>query len=199
VAGSANRTIADTEKRFRQHLAGIDGGDYSGDGHAKAVRSFDTASIDDAVAQIRQRAEDAAQEVGRIRRGLSPGGDIAAELRASRYWNRAARTLDAAGPGQLTTAATNLVVSADRAELGTLLQELGPYLSSRGQPTDWIDDAVADKVPEYRTGRRKLAKSDQSRTIVEYNARALRNAVERAHEGYRQPYFVAIDRYDPDA
>lgn len=199
LAVLANKTIADTEKRFRQHLAGIHRGDHSDDGHFKAVRSFDTTGIDDAVAQVRQRAEDAAQEVSRIRRGLSPDGDVAGELRATRYWNRTAHALDTAEPGRLITAARNLVADADRAELGTLLQELGPYLSSRKQPTDWIDDVVADKVPEYASARKKLVKARQSATIVESNARALRNAVDRAHEGYRSPQFVAVDRYDPDA
>jgi len=198
VATAANHTIADTAKQFHKYLDGIDRGDYTSDGYFTAVRAFDIGTVDNAVAQVRQRAEDAAQEVSRIRRGLSPDGDVAGELRASRYWNRAARTLDAADPGRLTTAARNLVVGADRAELGTLLQELSPYLSSRKAPTDWIDDAVADKIPEYADASKKLVKARQSATIVESNARALRNAVARAHGGYRSPRFVAVDGYDPD-
>ena len=80
-----------------------------------------------------------------------------------------------------------------------LLQEIGPYLESRGVTTDWIDAAVGQSVSEYGSAQKQLKKATQVATIVEYNAKALRDAFSNASNGaYRKPLFVDASQYDPD-
>lgn len=67
------------------------------------------------------------------RQDLSPCGDTATELRATRCWNRHKTVLDSAEGGGLSAAARQAITNADRVELGTLLEELPAYLASRGQ------------------------------------------------------------------
>ena len=61
---------------------------YSGEGYRDQIAKFaDTAAaraVDQAVEQVRQRADKASAQVDKIRRQLSPNGDTAAELRAGK-------------------------------------------------------------------------------------------------------------------
>ncbi|MGO8768853.1 hypothetical protein [Mycobacterium sp.] len=144
---------------------------------------------------VRQRRDKAQSEVDAIRRGLSPDGDVAAELRASRYWDRSRRILDSLDSGKLLGASQELLSTAHRAELATLLTELGPYFTSRGQATKWIEPAVARIVPEFGRAREQLAKADQALQVITYNAAALGRGFNQG----RPPTALADPhRYDPD-
>jgi hypothetical protein len=158
-------------------------------------------AVDDAVARAEQRATQAAAHVDQVRKGLSPVGDAAAELRASRYWHRTERQLDGVEDGRVLEAARDLVAKANTAELGTLLEELGGYLTARGQSTDWVDGVVAEKIPELHKAREALRKAVQAKTVIQYNASQVhgRIAGTRAPNGYRAPILVDVTKYDPDS
>lgn len=91
--------------------------------------------------------------------------------------------------------AQSVLANATSAERGTLLQELAPYLVSRGQAVDWIDAAVAEIVPEFRHAKEQLRAADQALQITKFNANALRRGFEVG-----RPPSVIVDaaKYDPD-
>jgi hypothetical protein len=204
VVGRAQAAIINAEAKFKQHLASIDADAFNPDGLHKQITMFvDTVAanaIDSAVADVRQRADEAGADVSQLRRDLSPELDAAAELRASRYWHRTERRLDRVEGDELATAAQDLITGANITELGILMQEVPAYLASRGHQSDWVDYVVADRVPELPQAQHRLVKAEQARTIVEYNAERLRTAFAdtRAPNGYRSPLFVDPTRYDPD-
>ncbi|TYQ02024.1 UNVERIFIED_ORG: hypothetical protein L601_000800000380 [Gordonia westfalica J30] len=66
--------------------------------------------------------------------------DIAAELRAARYWGQTQRLLDGMGTDDLVDTARNLLASANPTERRALQHELGPYLVARGVPTTVSDN-----------------------------------------------------------
>lgn len=152
-------------------------------------------AVDTALKQVRDRREKAQARVDETRRGLAPDGDVAAELRATRFWGRTKAVLDNLDPGKVSQAARDLLTKANRAELGTVLQEIRPYLESRGQASDWLDAALAQVVPEYASARTELTKADQALTITKYNAEALRRGFS---EGQAPLLIVDPAKYDPD-
>jgi hypothetical protein len=90
---------------------------------------------------------DAAQQ--RVRDTLS-GATVKPEneARASRVWARAVRLLDSKnGPAEVSAAAGDLVANADPADVAIYREELPAYLESRNAPSDWLDTALAQKIP----------------------------------------------------
>jgi hypothetical protein len=74
--------------------------------------------------------------------------DVAAQLAADRYWRRTERTLDSIKDvPKLASAAGDLVAHASDSELPVLVEELGPYLAIRNIPTEWLNEALAQRVP----------------------------------------------------
>ena len=180
-----------TVKRHRDH--------YSDEGLRAQIGNFtgtDAArAVNEKLEQVRQRRDEAQTHVDKVRRDLSPKGDTAAELRATRYWDRTLRILDNADPGKLPETARNLLRKSDRAEIGTLLQELPAYLQARGQTNDWLDAAVAEAAPEFDSARKQLTKADQALQITQYNAKALLRGFS---EGRPPTVLVDPSNYDPD-
>jgi hypothetical protein len=176
---------------------------YTDEGFRDQIAKFSETSavkaVDGAVTQVLERRDKAAEKVDKVRKDLSPAGDAATELRATRFWNRTQRRLDSLDSGKLFGAATDLIKNSSREELGTLLEEIAPYLESRGVTTDWIEAALGQAVPEYGSALAQLKKANQAATIVDYNAKALRDSIANAaNGGYRKPLLVHAGQYDPD-
>jgi hypothetical protein len=200
---AAQTAITRAANEFERHLANIQPGDYyTSEGMQKKIGEFtqsDAArNVDSAVAAVRDRADKAQARVEEIRRGLSPYGDTAAELRATRYWTSAARILDTAK--DVNGAAQSLVADADRTQLGVLMRELPNYLKSRGLTGNWIDPVIEQKVPELHAARTQARQAQRARDVIEHNAAALQQQYGLANPAvYRRPIIVDVDKYDPDA
>jgi hypothetical protein len=74
--------------------------------------------------------------------------NVAAQLAADRFWRRTERTLDSIkDSAKVAAAARDLVKNASDSELPVINEELSAYLSSRGVPTGWLNDALAQRMP----------------------------------------------------
>jgi hypothetical protein len=199
VVEQAHATFTHAKTAFEKFLNNIPREHYSADGLDAQIKKFgDTGAakaVDEAVEQVRARADKAGAQVDKIRRDLSPNGDTAAELRATRYWNRTQAVLDTAKEGAFG-AAQKLIAEADREQLGTLLQELPSYLQSHGHTSDWIDTAVGQVVPEYAQAARQRHKAQQALTITEYNAKSLRKLFAQGYAGVS--IITDARTHDPD-
>ena len=198
VVEQAHAAFTHAKTAFEKFLNDIPREHYSAEGLTAQIAKFaatDAArAVDQAVANVRERADNAAKQVEKIRRDLSPNGDTAAELRAGRLWDRTKPLLDNAKEGAFGKA-QKLIASADREQLGVLLQELPSYLEARGLPSDWIDTAVGQAVPEYAQATKKLNTAKQALTIAEFNAKSLRTSFDK---GYSSSILTDARQYDPD-
>jgi hypothetical protein len=200
VVEQAHASFTHAKTAFEKFLNDIPREHYSADGLKAQIKKFsdtDAArAVDVAVANVRDRADKATAQVEKIRKDLSPAGDAATELRATRFWNRTQRGLDSLDSGKLFGAATDLIANSSREELGVLLEEIGPYLEARGVTTDWIDTAVGQAVPEYAQATKQHQKAKQALTIAEHNAKSLRTSFDK---GYSSSILTDARLYDPDA
>jgi hypothetical protein len=199
VVERAHAAMTHAHSEFVRHLTTIPRELYSDDGVREAIAGFSSSqaarAVDLAVDHVRQRRDDAQDQLSRVRQELSPDGDTAAELRAGRFWNRTKGLLDSVDNSGLLSRTQDLLATASRTELGTLLQELAPYLISRGQATDWLDSVVAEIAPEFGHAREQLRTADQALQIAKFNANALRRAF---REGRLPSVIVNPRNYDPD-
>lgn len=174
----AMSTIAHAQNAFQEHVASVnkDRGHYTEAGYKAQIAKFaDTEAfkaIDRHLDQVRTRRDQAQSAVNSIRRNLSPDGDTAGELRATRYWNRTKAVLDSIdGNGTLISKARNLIAQAQPQELGTLLQELDAYCTARGiTDTSWIEQSAAQVAPDYGHAVKVLNKAKQAVIMAEHNA-----------------------------
>lgn len=198
VVEQAHAAFTNAKTAFEKFLNGIPREHYSADGLAAQINKFgdtDAAkAVDTALANVRDQADKAGAQIEKIRRDLSPNGDTAAELRATRYWNRTKAVLDTAKEGAFG-AAQKLLATADREQLGTLLQELPSYLQAHGQTSDWLDTAVGQLIPEYAQATTRHKKARQALTIAERNAESLRRSFA---QGYLSSIVTDARKYDPD-
>jgi hypothetical protein len=202
----AHAAMLHAKKTFQKHVANTqaDAHLYTPEGIAEQIALFkNTAAakaVDRAVDSVRARRDQAQAQVDKLRKDLSPAGDTAAELRATRYWNRTKAILDASKNTHGT--AQELIKNADRTELGTLLEELGPYLTARNITSEWIHTVVAQAVPEYGTATKQLKKAAAAVLLTESNARTLRRAFDTGQPNavLADPYSNTINKnqYDPD-
>jgi hypothetical protein len=202
VFEQVHETMVHAVSEWQRHIAKTDEAKqhYTPEGYQAQLAKFaatDAAkAVDTAEASATARVDQAAAQFAKIRKDLSPNGDTAAEIRADRYWNRTKPLLDSAKAGAVLKA-QKLIASASREELGTLLQELPAYLEAGNHPTDWIDAAVGQAVPEYGRAAAQLKKAQQARTIAGFNAKKLRETFAHGHAGS----FVTVTdgrKYDPD-
>jgi hypothetical protein len=206
----AHNSLLHAKSEFEKHIAATleNAKHYTPEGLKHQLDAFQNTAaakgVDAAEQQIAARRDQAQAEMDKVYRDLSPNGDAAAESRATRFWNRTERLLDSVESGERFGVAQELVKSASREELGTLLQELPAYLKSCGVTTDWIDTVVGQAVPEYASAKAQLKKADAAVQIVRQNA----NSIRRAFADGRANGVVIADpftadkynryRYDPD-
>jgi hypothetical protein len=160
------------------------------------------AHMDAAISQVRARRDQAANIYNTIRRELSPDGDTASELRAGRYWSRTKDLLDSlkknGGPDThgIMVKAQELIAKAEPTELGVLLEEIETYCVARGVPTQWIDPAINQKVPDYAQAKRTLTNANKALTVLEQSAGSIHRAVA---SGQPAPMIISDPTaYDPD-
>ena len=156
----------DTTQELSAHL--------TAEGYQARIAEFQNTSaaraVDTEFEAVTAYRDAAADNVAKVKRDLSPAGDTATELRATRYRDRVLRQLDAKDSGALFEAANGLLASATREQLGTLLEELPSYLQARGMTNiDWIDAAVAAVVPEYAAAHAELMRAEKAFVITRQN------------------------------
>lgn len=202
VVEEAHRSMVGAASDFAKHVDEVhrERHHLSEPGYRARIAAFTktqpAAAVEDAVSQVQKRAEEAAKLVDQLRRDMSVPKDAAAEMRAGRVWSRAQRVLDNSRSAKVVSAAKNLLADADPADLAVLCDELSPYLQSRGLPSEWLEGALGEVVPEYGAARTRLTKAQQARTVVEYNAKMLRKSFT---EGRLPATLADPHGYDPDA
>ncbi|OBG36200.1 hypothetical protein [Mycolicibacter heraklionensis] len=182
-----------TEANIREHIAAF------ADTHAAQL-------VGDSLQAVQTIADNAEAEVGRVRDNLMRPGDAAAELRNTRSWNRFQRTLDNVKEDAYSQAVAGLIKAAKPDEIGVLLQELPSYLAAKGyNDTEWIDELVAQAVPEYGTARRRAHAAQQALTITAANAKRLQDRYTSSYPSHFRsskktsvPMIFADPRYDPE-
>lgn len=102
------------------------------------------------------------------------------EARAARVWRRYERILDSkSGPAEVSAAAREIVATADPADLAVIREELPSLLTSKRAPSDWLDVALAQRIPgaadaaaESRLKAKQLAvvRDNHSRLVRSVNA-----------------------------
>jgi hypothetical protein len=195
----AHATVTSAAEAFEKHLDGIDPDRYSASGLAEQIANFTGTDAYKAVGAAVQRVQSAAaaadKRVAAVRDSLSSDGDTAAELRATRYWTRTKGVLDTKDGSQLSMTASGLVQSASPEELGTLIQELPSYLSTRGSNADWLDAAVANAVPAYADALADQSLAGKARDVTSFNAKRLSQSVSQTAtpSSYRRPNWVPLD------
>lgn len=103
------------------------------------------------------------------------------EARANRVWGNALRVLDAKSDlSQVVDAARKLVAGAGD-DLPVFVESLGPYLESRGVPTDWLAIAYADAIPGLAEAHAEARRKTKALAIVRSNHDRLTNAVAKDH------------------
>jgi hypothetical protein len=200
------RTFAAAEhakKMWQKHIddTNKDAQNYTIEGYQAQLAKFaDTAAAKaafESVDHLQARGYQAAAALTKIMAGLSPNGDTAAELRATRFWERTKPLLDNAKEGAVSRA-QKLVANATREELGTLLQELPAYLEAGNHTTSWIESAVGQPVPEYARAVKQNRNAQNALMIAKQNVTSLRRAITQGQAG--SPIVLADPRgYDPDA
>ena len=155
VTERAHAAMVHAKNSFAKHVDSTNENKhlFSGEGYRDQIsKFFDTdaaRAVDQAVAQVRERADKASAQVDTIRKQLSPNGDAAAEMRAGRYWNRTKGVLDSLESSKMFGAAQDLIRNADREQLGVLLQELPDYLTAHGHANDWLDKRSHQASPRW--------------------------------------------------
>jgi hypothetical protein len=155
-------------------------------GRGRAIESFvgsDAAkSVDHAEEMTNEWVNGLVARRDQIRASLTQRGDTAAELRNQRSWARHQRMLDnAADTGHIAAVAKSAIDRADREEIGLLAEELPSYLQSRGQPSDWINQALKQRVPELDTAERELAKALQIQKVLQYDVNTVKAGIRQGH------------------
>jgi hypothetical protein len=202
VTQQTHATILHACNEHKKHLAQTEEirSRLSAEGYEARLAEFKNTSAAKAVDRmfeaVTARRDEAVANVEKVKKSLSPNGDTAAELRATRFRDRIIRTLDTKDQAQLFEAANDLIAGATREELGTALQELPAYLRSRGSDANWLDAAVAQVVPEYATARSQAKLAEQAYQITRTNVHFAREsfATDRPATIFADP-----SRFDPDA
>ena len=215
VVQQAHKTILHARDEHRKHLAQTEEirSHLSAEGYKARLAEFQNTpcclmsrcarrrtpaakAVDRMFEAVTARRDEAVANVAQVKRSLSPAGDAATEMRATRLRDRVIRTLDTKDQAQLFDAANQLLAGASREELGVLLQELPSYLQSRGGTADWIDDAVGQLVPEFAAARAQAKLAEQAYQIARTNVDFARKSF-----GTDRPATIFVDpsKFDPDA
>ena len=218
ITEQAHNAVTHTQKMFERYVDRIDANKFSSDGLQDVIAQFtntDAAKgFETAVTRVEQNLDQAATRVEHLRRELSPAGDTATELRNTRYWDSTVRILDnVQDTARLSAVAAELIAKADRAQLGVLLAQLGPYMQARVETlanitpetrrgildgyTTAIEAATDRAVPEYSKAKRRLVNAEKVAQEMRWNADVMRKLIASPPGSYR-PVFIDPRQYDPD-
>ena len=130
-----------------------------------------TADIDAIDGELTRRIEAAVTGAAALRASLGRSGDeLAAQIRAQRYWARTKAVLDTYTTGELLGKAPGIVSSVAAEDLPTLLEELPTYLDARkasrltSDVMAGIEAAVHGRFPELS---RFEQAENQARTMAQ--------------------------------
>lgn len=133
----------------------------------RAIEPQATAALDSYVTAAESALRQAQERERAIVAGLHPANDVGAQ----RSWARAERTLDAARPGAVGDIARGLIEAAKSdEEVATLAEELPSYLAAKGVPSDVVDQALANKLPELAAARRAVRDNHNALSVIKHNA-----------------------------
>ena len=76
-------------------------------------------------------------------------------------------------------AARALIANASDSEIPVLSEDLESYLKSRNVPADWMDDALADKIPGLSEAQADAIVKARQYAILAQNHEHLTNAMEK--------------------
>lgn len=146
---------------------------------------------------VAERAEQAEAKVREEIAVLAADGDLQAELKAARTWQRTKHLLDSQDSGEKVATAAKLVTDAKPAELATYLQEIPTYFAAEDLPSDWLDSLLEQKVPAVASAMNQRTLAIKAAAGIANNAARLGKA---AAEG-RQTYVGLLNYnvFDPDA
>lgn len=141
------------------------------------------AALDVHEAAIERQLAEAKARKSQVRGAMTTTGhDAASELRDTRTWNRTRRTLDAKDNGAVVSAVADVFRHARPSELPVLAEEVTPYLESRGVPTEFVDDLIAQADPEYAAACADVRLAEKQHAVCRWNAEKLRKEI---HDGYQ--------------
>jgi hypothetical protein len=195
----AYNTLQRTNRALADHLDAVNRQRdmLSPDGQKAMIAAFADSPDARAVDLVEQLATDRkAQAQARYdqeRAALSREGDAAEEMRAGRFWDREKAMLDRQDSGTLAAKARHELIkaSATPAELSVLVDELVPYLESRGAPTEWVEPILAQVVPALASAKAELTVAQQGKTVISQAASFVRNGIEKGCPA------AALDQLDP--
>lgn len=152
------------------------------------------ASLRPALDAARAHADEAQATVDAAVKGQKVDTrDVAAQLAADRFWRRTERTLDSIKDStKVVAAARDLVKNASDSELPVINEELSAYLSSRGVPSEWLNAALAQRIPGVDDLRDDAALKSKRVAVLTLNHNAL---VKAFANGTPAPELV--DPYSP--
>jgi hypothetical protein len=100
AAERAHSIMVNALDGFKKHIEGVtkEQHRWSAEGFREQIAGFANTdavkAVDAAVAQVKARRDEAAAKVDKVPTGLAPNGDTAADLPATRHWNRTKSLLD---------------------------------------------------------------------------------------------------------
>jgi hypothetical protein len=185
----AYKQIQNVGAQFEQHRQQIEGrrADYvdnldrmRDDVNKFAYRPETQADLDGAVQLAATVRDEAVALKDTIRAAMIPARDAAGELRAQRQWARHEKLLDSAGSvGQRAALAQQIVASiTDPGEFAAVAcEELKPYLRTKGDPTEWLEDRISRRVPLYAEAVDRAAKAEKQLVTTRFNVDQQRRAL----------------------
>jgi hypothetical protein len=147
------------------------------------------AQIDKAVELVTDWRDEKRAAVDKIRSGLIPERDTAAEIKAQRDWARSERLLDSApSDGERAKMAQQMLEQiSNPAEFATAVEEFGPYLKAHGLPTQWLEQTITERIPALGEARQQLSQAERELTKTKFNADQQRRMLAK---GGRAKYLV---------
>ncbi|BCI83167.1 hypothetical protein MTY66_47920 [Mycolicibacterium sp. TY66] len=139
--------------------------------------------LESSAAEMSDQLTQAQDRVRQVRERMTTAGDdTASELRNGRAWDRVVRTLDAKPEGALVAAATDVLMKAKVSELPVLADEIPPYLASRGAPTEFVDDVLARRDPEYAAAVCDARLAAKQKAVADWNTAKLRKEIQGGYQ-----------------
>jgi chromosome segregation ATPase len=187
----AYKTIQDVGESFEKHRQDIEAqrGQLKPEAMRPMIESYVNrpevkAKFDQAVQQVEDVLTEAQTEEKIIRTALVPPRDTAGEIRAQRIWARQQQLLDSAGNESQRVAMAREIVweTTDFADFATAVEELAPYLKSHGQPTDWLENEIAQRIPALAEAKQNVSKAERQLMRARADADMQKRALAKGHK-----------------
>ncbi|SKX94047.1 Uncharacterised protein [Mycobacteroides abscessus subsp. bolletii] len=205
-AEQADAAFAHANKEFRKFLDKIPTGTFTPEGRQAHIAKFaETGAVkaaDTALEAVRAEHAAAASARDGAYAALVKPGDTATELRNTRYWNRIQSELNSeSNSSKLLPLAYKLIKESKPEQLSVLLEEMLPYLRSRGiekteeheSISDLVKRAAQEAAPGYKAAVTRAQAAQKALTVAEYNAKRLKQAIKDGRPATR---FLSVQDYN---